>query len=417
MISSNLISEAFIRLALAIDQHIPGYVDAYFGPEEWRKQAEATGPRPINELLQETEALAADLANDQGMDAQRKDYLSSEVTAMLTILRMQQGEVITFKQQVEGLFDIIPEWIDEAVFEKALHSLEGFLPPGESLYERMMAHHKTVEIDGLESESLFKPLLAELRRRTKERFPLPDGEELEIQMVSDKSWAANNQYLGNLRSCVQVNRDLPFHITTLAELLAHEGYPGHHTETANKEAQLVIKKGHLEFSIALLYSPASVVAEGIAMQALAMIMTDDEWTEWHANEIFPRAKKEKLDAQKEREMLNIFHQSMHGILGNAALMLHDQGASEREVRNYLQHFELYNQVEIDHRMRILSDPRYASYTFNYYYGAQLLEELFSTQDNPNHWFTRLLTEPITVGQIRSWITNKSASSKLRTHAG
>ena len=198
-----------------------------------------------------------------------------------------------------------------------------------------MVHNKIVEIDGGEAESLFKPVLAELRRRTQERFPLPDGERLEIQMVGDKSWAANNQYLENLRSCIQINCDLHFHITTLAALMAHEGYPGHHTETANMEARLVNKKGYLEFSTALLYSPGSVVAEGIAMQALSTIMTNEEWIEWHTYEIFPRAKKEDLDARQEWEMLNIFRQFMHGNLGNAAIIFHDLGANNQEVMDYL----------------------------------------------------------------------------------
>jgi hypothetical protein len=65
-------------------------------------------------------------------------------------------------------------------------------------------------------------------------------------------------------------------------------------------------------------------------------------------------------------------------------------------------------VEIDHRMRIISNPLQGSYILNYYYGNQLLEELFSAQNTSNQCFTRLLTEPITIGQIRGWISDKPA---------
>ena len=88
MASHDPIAEAYIRLALSIDHHVPGCVDAYYGPEDWRIQAEADGPRSISELVQEAEALAASLENDREMDAQRKDYLYQEVGAMQTILRM-----------------------------------------------------------------------------------------------------------------------------------------------------------------------------------------------------------------------------------------------------------------------------------------------------------------------------------------
>jgi hypothetical protein len=48
MASHDPIAEAYIRLALSIDHHVPGCVDAYYGPEDWRIQAEADGPRPIS---------------------------------------------------------------------------------------------------------------------------------------------------------------------------------------------------------------------------------------------------------------------------------------------------------------------------------------------------------------------------------
>ena len=34
--------ERFVRLSLAIGQHEDGYVDAYYGPPEWKTQAEST---------------------------------------------------------------------------------------------------------------------------------------------------------------------------------------------------------------------------------------------------------------------------------------------------------------------------------------------------------------------------------------
>ena len=36
--SAESIVQEYVQLALAIDVHEPGYVDAYFGPAEWRQQ-------------------------------------------------------------------------------------------------------------------------------------------------------------------------------------------------------------------------------------------------------------------------------------------------------------------------------------------------------------------------------------------
>jgi len=37
------IGQAYVRLSFLIEQHIPGFIDAYFGPPEWKEQAEAEG--------------------------------------------------------------------------------------------------------------------------------------------------------------------------------------------------------------------------------------------------------------------------------------------------------------------------------------------------------------------------------------
>jgi len=81
-------------------------------------------------------------------------------------------------------------------------------------------------------------IIAELRRRTQARFPLPDGESFELRIVTNQPWSAYNWYLGDFRSRIDVNTDLPLHVTGLVDLMAHEGYPGHHTEHSLKEARL-----------------------------------------------------------------------------------------------------------------------------------------------------------------------------------
>ena len=37
----NTLAERYVRLVLAVGQHDADYVDAYYGPPEWRKEAEA----------------------------------------------------------------------------------------------------------------------------------------------------------------------------------------------------------------------------------------------------------------------------------------------------------------------------------------------------------------------------------------
>ena len=41
------IAERYVRLVLAVGQHDADYVDAFYGPPEWRKDAEAAKESPI----------------------------------------------------------------------------------------------------------------------------------------------------------------------------------------------------------------------------------------------------------------------------------------------------------------------------------------------------------------------------------
>jgi len=229
-VSSDAIARVYIQLALAIEQHIPGYVDAYYGSPEWREEAEADGLRPVAELVREASDLAAAIADETEMDWQRQDFLARQVRAMQTSLGILQGEQLTLVEEVKALYDIAPEWVDEAAFQEAHRTLDGLLLPGDSLAERMTIRMKATEIPVEQVEPVLHEIIAELRRRTRTRFPLPADEAFELQLVSDQPWGAYNWYLGNCCSRIEINTDLPLYITDLADLMAHEGYPGHHTE-------------------------------------------------------------------------------------------------------------------------------------------------------------------------------------------
>src|SRR5215204_7184369 len=84
--------ERFVRLTLAVDEHLPGYVDSYFGPAEWKDQSKQTGKLPLPDLTERVDRLANDISQADGMDAQRKNFLTRQVTAMQMSLRLLSGE-------------------------------------------------------------------------------------------------------------------------------------------------------------------------------------------------------------------------------------------------------------------------------------------------------------------------------------
>ena len=67
----------------------------------------------------------------------------------------------------------------------------------------------------------------------------PTAKSSSYEVVTDKPWSGFNYYLGDYRSRVAVNADLKQQMSNLPRLVAHESYPGHHTEHCRKEAGLV----------------------------------------------------------------------------------------------------------------------------------------------------------------------------------
>lgn len=402
MMAYEALAEEYVRLGAGIERHLPGYIDAYYGPPEWRD--EAGEPPALPDLAVRAAHLveAVAQAGQTGMDEQRRDYLDRHVRAVQTTLRLLQGEKLSLADEVEALYDVRPERTPEAVFEEAHRVLDELLPAGESLPERMIAHRRELEAPVDQVRELLPLIHAELRQRTRQRFDLPDDEAVEYSFVKDQPWSAYNHYLGGCRSGIEINTDLPLRINSLADFIAHEGYPGHHTEGCLKEQRLVEQEGRFEHSIALINTPSCVIAEGIATTALRLVMSDEEWVDWHRQEIFPRAGKAYLDPAREQQIDQALRK-MAGLSGNAAFLLHDDGQTQQQVQSYLQHYGLLTEAEVKKSLQFLGHPLYRSYIFTYFVGRRLLEDLFTRTGQPERWFGRLLAEAVTPSQVRGWI--------------
>src|SRR6188474_749273 len=82
------VGEQFVRLALAIGEHRPEYVDAYFGPEAWKIQTQQDGKQPLPDLAEQIGQLTKDVSQTDALDAQRRDYLARHLTAMQMSVRL-----------------------------------------------------------------------------------------------------------------------------------------------------------------------------------------------------------------------------------------------------------------------------------------------------------------------------------------
>ena len=388
------LARAYIDLAFGLEQHLPGYIDGYFGPEEWKH----ADKRPLEELEQDAETLAAAI---EGLRApERRTFLGAQVRAMQTSIGLLQGRDITYTQEVRGLYDVEAERVPETIFERAIAELNDLLPGSGDIAAREQALRAKLVVPKARLEEVSNIIVGELRKRTLARFPLPEGETFELHLVSDKPWSGYNWYLGNYRSRVDINTDLPTYLPNLPNLIAHEIYPGHHTEHALKEQRLWRGAGRLEHAILLINAPECVVSEGIATWALEIVMAEDELRNWLVDELAPPLD---IPGEEVGRMLAVGRakKALRGVSGNAALLMYEQGRSEADVLAYLEGYALQKPEEARKALEFLTYPTSRSYTFTYTAGYDLLNPLLSGED-ADAWFSRLLQEPVTPGGIREW---------------
>src|SRR5438094_3881557 len=138
----NAVAERYVHLVLALGQHDPDYVDAFYGPAEWKTQAEKE-KKSLDAIGAEAAELIATLAKtpDAGnsgdeMVKLRREYLQKQVTALAARVRMLKGEKLKFDDESRALYDAVAPTFSDSHFDKIIDQLEKKIPGTGSLWER-----------------------------------------------------------------------------------------------------------------------------------------------------------------------------------------------------------------------------------------------------------------------------------------
>jgi hypothetical protein len=223
-------------------------------------------------------------------------------------------------------------------------------------------------------------------------FGLPEGEHIDFELVTDKPWAGFNYYLGGLRSRVAVNTDLPVLSTTLAHLVAHEAYPGHHTEHSRKEVGLVRRRHLEEETIFLVGTPQCLIAEGLADLGLEVVAGPHPEA-MAASHLRPLGIPYDVDVVGSVAEAG---KALNHVRGNAALLLHEDGADVDTVASYLSRWSLLPEARARKSVEFLSDPTWRAYMTCYVEGLPLCRSYVA--GDPAR-FERLISEQLTPDQL------------------
>jgi hypothetical protein len=288
------LAERYVKLVLAVGVHDSDYVDAFYGPPEWRAAA-AAERRGIAELDEEAAELLAALqgrapaADAEELELLRHRYLVRQVESLRARLRMLRGEHLTFDAESAALYDAVAPTHTEQEFAGVLAELERRLPGAGALAERYEAFRGRFEIPKDRLSAVFAAAIEACRSRTLAHIALPADESFTIEYVTGKTWSGYNWYQGGYRSLIQINTDLPIYIDRAIDLACHEGYPGHHVYNVLLEQRLVRERGWQEDSVYPLFSPQSLIAEGTANSGIEVAFPDAERRTFESEVLFPAA--------------------------------------------------------------------------------------------------------------------------------
>ncbi|EME20367.1 hypothetical protein [Rhodococcus triatomae] len=389
----------YLLLGLGFDRIEDGFVDAFTGDPELRRQVENAAPPEPRQLARRAAELRAELPNVE-FAADRAEFLDVHLRALECSARKFAGEEIGFVDEVHAYFDVRIEPGSVEDYRAAHRAMDEVLAGDGSrpLAERLQAHRTADEIPPERLAECVDAFSSALRDLVRARYPLPDTERVEYEVVGDKPWSGFNYYLGDYRSTVAINSDLKQHMAHLPHLIAHESYPGHHTEHCRKEAGLV-DAGQVEHTIFLVNTPQCLMAEGLADHALGAVVGPG-WGKW-AEEIYADLGL-RFDGERA-EALSTASAGLLGVRQDAALLLHDRGRSQDEVAEFLQTWNLTSPERARQSLRFLSSPLWRAYSSTYVEGYRLLDSWLDRAGDAAEraeLFRRLLDEPLIPSALR-----------------
>ena len=307
---------------------------------------------------------------------------------LLTSARKLAGEPISYSDEVESCYGVRPRRFAEEEFEVAHRRLEEVVPGTGPLAPRYVAWREAQAVPVDRLEAAVASLAEDLRARTRTLFGLPEGERVDFSLVSDKPWNGFNYYLGGLCSRVVINTDLPVLSTSLGQLVAHEAYPGHHTERVRKEVGLLRRHRCWEESIVLIGTPENLIAEGLADLGIEVVMAPRP-------ELTLAEHLRPLGIDYDPDLVAAVQQageSLGGVRANAAFRLWEDKADAETVIGEVAHWGLTTRPRAAKQVEFLQHPTWRAYISCYVEGLPLCRAFVA--GDPGR-FARLVTEQLT----------------------
>jgi hypothetical protein len=409
------VARSYVRLALRLDRLVPGVLDAHLGdPDEVASVAAEPAPDP-DDLVREADRLREALDRDRQREPGRAAFLDAQLRACRVLAEKAGGREIGFVDEVERCFGVRIARGDPDHYRAAHRDLAALLGGTGPLHERLAAFRDGDRLPLAHLPGALTAAAGALRARTASALGLPPGEEVTLEVVDDAPWSGFSRWTGPLRSAIAVNGGIGHRVTHLPLLVAHEAYPGHHTEHCRVAAD---PAGRPEREVFLARTPQSLVAEGAAELGLEVVVGAG-WGRWNAEVLAAAGVPVDLGRAELGEAVETVMARLAPVRQDAALMLHAEHRPAEEVVVHLRRWLLVDEARARRMLEFLAHPRWRTHTTTYVEGVRLLRPWLTgaPRDVVTARLARVLDDPPTPEALRAGPPPGPPPSRPRARAG
>lgn len=302
------------------------------------------------------------------------EYLRAMLAGFRMILRVMQGDDIPYAQKIADMQQIESRMITEAQIaslgdrlDKDLYEL-GYRQA--NVAEKAMAFLSDTVLPAEEVVPTTKAFLSRCKSACISKvLPLPDGDGIdEIAGVRNVIYSGNSAYLGDFKGRLSFNIDRPWSMPTFANVLCHEGYPGHHAFYCHWDVLFRNDGLPVEAAYYVKNTPTNALFEGVPENALHFLGWDD--FEEETPEITDLQKKHFAAGRKILDLQRMYQQ-------NGCHMVNIGGMGKDDAIQYMLGSGLFQPFEAASAYRFFTDATRCTYYPSYFYGRWLVGNAYA----------------------------------------
>lgn len=362
------ISQSLIRIALYLEQKIPGTVS-----EIWIDKEDLEGLKASLPNDQEIEQFIASTFDEieKVTNVRRKKYLLEIVKSLNYQIRTLNQENISFNTFSEHAFGYTIERVslpEITQIEQNIHEIEKKI--GLSRQEIFQKHSLASE----NYELTFKQFVQQAKRLLPAWITDFTDEGFLFEVVTNKPWSAFNTHLAPFTSKLTLNSDVSFTKLDLYRLAFHEAYGGHHSELSHKD-QFLLESQRGEHGLIITFSPQTFVSEAIA-EGIYVLLGG-------------------LDKNDNEQMMGWYYDRLIFALQNiATFWFFDDKLTREQIQEKLGAFAISTKT-VENILNFSTDPLFGKYAPVYYSAFNFIEKLYDETDKKDELIKTLFTKPCT----------------------